>query len=46
VRQCRFCNYRSLCDRGVKAGFLVDLERDLEPEEIEIDLEQIAEIEF
>jgi hypothetical protein len=46
LRQCRFCNYRSLCDRGVKAGFLEDLDQDLEPAELEIDLEQIAEIEF
>jgi CRISPR/Cas system-associated exonuclease Cas4 (RecB family) len=46
VRQCRFCNYRSLCERGVKAGFLADLDRDLELAEPEIDLEQVAEIEF
>ncbi len=45
-RRCRFCNYRSLCERGVKAGFLADLEEDLEPTEIEIDLEQVVEIEF
>ena len=45
-RRCRFCNFRSLCDRGVTAGFLEDLDDDLEPEEVEIDLEQIAEIEF
>jgi CRISPR/Cas system-associated exonuclease Cas4 (RecB family) len=45
-RRCRFCNYRSLCERGVKAGFLKDLDEDLEPHELEIDLEQIAEIEF
>jgi hypothetical protein len=45
-RQCRFCNYRSLCERDVKAGFLEDLEEDLEPGELEIDLEQIAEVEF
>lgn len=45
-RQCRFCNYRSLCERGVKAGFLGDLEEDVEPGELEIDLEQVAEIEF
>ena len=45
-RRCRFCNYRSLCQRGVRPGFLADLEDDIEPEEIEIDLEQIAEIEF
>ncbi len=46
LRQCRFCNYRSLCERGVKAGFLDELEEDLEPAELEIDLEQVAEIEF
>jgi hypothetical protein len=45
-RHCRFCNYRSLCERGVRAGFLEDLDEDLEPGEIEIDLEQIAEVEF
>jgi CRISPR/Cas system-associated exonuclease Cas4 (RecB family) len=46
VRQCRFCNYRSLCERGVKPGFLGEFEDDLEPDEVEIDLEQVAEIEF
>ncbi len=45
-RHCRFCNYRSLCERGVTPGFLGDLVDDLEPEQVEIDLEQIAEIEF
>jgi hypothetical protein len=45
-RHCRFCNYRSLCERDVKPGFLEDLEDDLEMSEPEIDLEQIAEIEF
>ncbi len=45
-QRCRFCNYRSLCDRGVTPGFLEDLDDDLEPDEVEIDLEQIAEIEF
>lgn len=45
-RHCRFCNYRSLCERDVKAGFFEDLDQDLEPDEIEIDLEQIAEIAF
>ena len=45
-RSCLFCNYRSLCDRGVVPGFLEDLADDLEPDEVEIDLEQIAEIEF
>lgn len=43
---CRFCNYRSLCDRGVTAGFLEDAYDHLDGEELDIDLEQIAEIEF
>jgi CRISPR/Cas system-associated exonuclease Cas4 (RecB family) len=45
-RRCRFCNYRSLCERGVQPGFLSDLDEDLEQLELEIDLEQVAEIEF
>ncbi len=45
-RQCRFCNYRSLCERGVKAGFLEELDNDVEPSEPAIELEQIAEVEF
>ncbi len=44
--QCRFCNYRSLCERGVSAAFIDELEDDLEPIESLIDLEQIAEVEF
>jgi hypothetical protein len=46
IARCRFCNYRSLCDRGVQAGFLEDAIDDFEEEELEIDLEQIAEIAF
>jgi CRISPR/Cas system-associated exonuclease Cas4 (RecB family) len=45
-RHCRFCNYRSLCERGVKPGFLDDLDDDVELAGFEIDLEQIAEVEF
>jgi hypothetical protein len=45
-RRCRFCNYRSLCERDVGPGFLEDLDEDLELPEIEVDLEQVAEIEF
>jgi hypothetical protein len=45
-RLCRFCNYRSLCERGVKAGLLEELDDDPEPIEPEIDLEQVAEIAF
>lgn len=45
-RHCRFCNYRSLCERGVKPGFLGDLDDDIELTNFEIDLEQVAEVEF
>ncbi len=50
-RNCRFCVYRSLCDRGVEAGHLDDADLDLEdfvPEsfDVEIDFEQIGEIAF
>jgi hypothetical protein len=45
-RNCRYCNYRSLCERGVRAGFLDDLDEDLEPLDFEIDLEQVAEVIF
>jgi CRISPR/Cas system-associated exonuclease Cas4 (RecB family) len=44
--RCRFCNYRSLCERGVRPGFFDDFEGDAEPFEELIDLEQIAEVEF
>jgi CRISPR/Cas system-associated exonuclease Cas4 (RecB family) len=44
--RCRFCNYRSLCERQVQPGFVDELEEDLEPLELEIDLEQVAEVEF
>ena len=46
VDQCRFCKYRSLCERGVRPGFFEDLDVDVEPAPLEIDLEQIAEIEY
>jgi len=51
-RRCRFCTYRSLCERGVKAGNLAD---DLDAEEggekddsgeADLDFDQIAEIGF
>jgi len=45
-RQCQCCNYRSLCERGVRAAFLEELDDDVEPLEPAIDLEQIAEVEF
>jgi len=46
-RRCRFCQYRSYCQRDVGPFFVADLEDDLEEdEEMDIDLEQVAEIEF
>ena len=47
--RCRFCVYRSLCDRGVKAGAMDDIEDIYDPEstsEVGIDFDQIDEIEF
>ena len=49
-RRCRFCSYRSLCDRG-GAGRLEDFDLDEyededEAEAIMLDFDQIAEIEF
>jgi predicted RecB family nuclease len=50
-RQCSFCTYRSLCDRGIRAGSLDELDNDLETEpppgaSFSLSLDQIAEIEF
>jgi len=49
-RHCRYCPYRSLCERGVQAGdFSVSeeaLETELDGLGLDIDFEQIAEIEF
>jgi len=48
ARTCKFCAYRSLCDRGSVAGDLDDLDEGLEEIEelLDIDLEQVAEIPF
>lgn len=46
VRQCRFCTYRSLCEREISAGSSEEVEDDLEFLDLEMDLEQIAETEF
>ncbi len=49
LRRCRFCSYRSLCDRG-GAGRLEDFDldeyEDEEEETFALDFDQIAEIEF
>ena len=51
TRRCRFCGYRSLCERGVSAGTLDEmesLEDDFlsDPLDIDFDFEQVAEVEF
>jgi hypothetical protein len=47
-KRCRFCVYRSLCDRGVQAGSMDLMESETEEAapQITLDLEQIGEIEF
>jgi hypothetical protein len=48
-RRCAYCVYRSLCDRGVRAGPLAAQEDELPPGELplpDIDFEQIAEIAY
>ncbi len=47
-KRCAFCTYRSLCERGVRAGSLEDLDLPGEAAEalLDIDFEQIAEIEY
>ncbi len=47
-QRCRFCVYRSLCDRGVEAGAMTEWDDDFDPADgdFTLDLEQIAEIEF
>ncbi len=46
---CKFCTYRSLCDRGTAAGSLDQVAFDQDPEstdDLDLDFDQIAEIEF
>jgi CRISPR/Cas system-associated exonuclease Cas4 (RecB family) len=47
--RCKFCVYRSLCDRGIGAGTPDQEELFLEPggeDEFDLDFDQVAEIEF
>lgn len=50
IHRCQFCAYRSLCDRGKSAGSLEEWELadydDIDLTDFEIDIDQIAEIEF
>ena len=46
-QMCRFCIYRSYCDRGIQAGQTNDTEAGMEPEaDFDINFEQVGEIEF
>lgn len=47
-RHCKFCTYRSLCNRGDTAGDFddLDLEDDATDDGFDVDFDQIAEIEF
>jgi CRISPR/Cas system-associated exonuclease Cas4 (RecB family) len=47
-KKCAYCPFRSYCNRGGKAGMIVDAEEDMEAAspEFKLNFEQIAEIEF
>jgi len=48
-RSCRYCRYRSLCERGAQAGLRDDRvrEEEIEPlSDVAVDFEQMAEIEY
>jgi hypothetical protein len=49
LNQCKYCNYRSLCDRGVQAGSFNSMEMDGDEFNLDtfnLDLDQINEIAF
>lgn len=47
-KRCRYCLYRSLCQRGVQAGALDEIEDEAEADawDVALDFEQVAEIEY
>jgi hypothetical protein len=48
-RRCAFCVYRSLCERGDRAGMLAEYESEMEAAEgfeLELDFEQIQVVEY
>jgi CRISPR/Cas system-associated exonuclease Cas4 (RecB family) len=46
-QKCSYCPYRSYCDRGIRAGDMVDAEAEMDREELfDVNFEQIGEIEF
>jgi CRISPR/Cas system-associated exonuclease Cas4 (RecB family) len=48
MERCQFCGYRSLCNRGEKAGdfTIIDFDNEQDNLDLDFDFEQIAEIEF
>lgn len=47
LKKCEFCTYRSLCQRGVRAGNWREVEdQGIEVDDLDFDFDQIAEIEF
>lgn len=46
-KMCRFCVYRSYCDRGTQAGAMDEAETEMESEAaFDVNFEQVGEIEF
>ena len=46
-KMCRFCVYRSYCNRGTQAGQIEEAEAEMESEAaFDVNFEQIGEIEF
>lgn len=47
-RRCRFCNYRTLCERGEQPGDLADFAEDavFTDDDLRVDFEQVAEVAF
>lgn len=46
TRQCEFCVYRSLCERGVKAGDYREVDTEVDTFDFDIDLDNVEEIAF
>lgn len=49
LKHCKYCTYRGLCDRGVRAGDVDEIEEDIgdmEPDAFLVDFDQIAEVDF
>jgi hypothetical protein len=46
TQMCRFCVYRSLCDRGIKAGDYRDADTEIDEFDFDIDLDNVEEVAF